>query len=934
MPIRITGLNSGLDTEAIISALVSSYNYKTEKYKKAQTKLSWKQEAWQTLNTKIYSFYNNVGKLRYSSAYNLKSTTVSDSTKATVTAGSNAPNGTQRLNITQIAQAGYLTGGKLASGTTTGTTLAELGYTGGDGKITVTKGDGTKKQISVSQSTTVSSFITSLKNAGLTASYDTTNKRIYVSSKDTGAANDFTLTGTNVDGANALYALGLKVDSSATSATYESYTKYYDASEDTIKTKVTDGVAAYKAALEAYEKASAQNANMVASYGYASAYSAMMDTLNKVTDDTDRQKLRTLLEMTASQRVNSVMDADGKVYTKTGTDEDGNVIYASGEGADKKYIKSVVTVTYTGSDNKTYTLNEDKTYTDEADRIWKASDEKDENGNTIYTHEENGTVEKITISSKSETSYYSVTPNTERTTAYTVGDVTYTSNADGTYTGSDGKTYEFGENGTSLVCKDDNSIVVDLTDAEMKETLKTVYENDTAVSDMKRSADVLTDVKKNYNLTDDEVKTLTSNISTVNTFESTADSLDDTDPYSRAGIAAAMKSVYETGSYTYYDAENKKDVTVDFKDNEGKPIKGAAAVNKLVNTYADKIAANKETMEDSQTTMDEHSALAKIAAMEEDTGDVTAKSDAIDAFVTQVQEAHNITEAAKYNTDAKKIDGQDAIIKLNGVEYTNTTNAFSINGLSIIAQAETGDDEDDAITITTQTDVQGIYDKIKDFLTQYNALINEITSLYNADSAKGYEPLTDDEKDAMSDTEIEKWEEKIKSALLRRDDSLEGVMNSMTSAMSKGIKVDGKMYYLSSFGINTLGYLNAAENEQYAYHINGDEDDSATSGNADKLMAAITNNPDTVIKFMKELCTSVYDAVGDKMKSTTLSSVYKVYNDKEMASEYSDYTDLIKKWEEKLEEKEDYWYNKFSTMETALSKLNSQSSSLSSLLGG
>lgn len=933
MPIRITGLNSGLDTEAIISALVSSYNYKTEKYKKAQTKLSWKQEAWQTLNTKIYSFYNNVGKLRYSTAYNLKSTTVSDSTKATVTAGSNAPNGTQRLNITQIAQAGYLTGGKLASGTTTGTTLAELGYTGGDGKITVTKGDGTTKEISVSQGTTVSSFITSLKNAGLTASYDTTNKRIYVSSKDTGAANDFTLTGTNVDGANALYALGLNVDSSATSATYKSYTQYYDADAGKIKTNVEDGVAAYKAALEAYEKASAQNANMAASYGYASAYSAMMDTLNKVTDDTDRQKLRTLLEMTASQRVNSVMDADGKVYTKTGTDEDGNTIYSYGEGADKKYIKSVVTVTYTGSDNKTYTLNEDKTYKDADGKIWEASDEKDADGNTIYTHEENGTVEKITISSKSETSYYSVTPKTERTTTYTVGDVTYTSNADGTYTGSDGKIYEFGENGTSLVCKDDNSIVVDLTDAEMKETLKTVYENDTAVSGMKRSSDVLTDIKSNYSLTDDMIKTLTSNISTVNTFKSTADTLDDTDPYSRAGIAAAMKSVYETGSYTYNDAEGNP-VTVDFKDDNGNLITGAAAVNKLVNTYAEKITANKETMETSQTTMDKHSALAKIAAMEDDTNGSTAKSDAIDAFVKQVQEANNITTSANYNTDAKKIDGQDAIIKLNGVEYTNTTNAFSINGLSIVAQAETGDDEDDAITITTQTDVQGIYDKIKDFLTQYNALINEITSLYNADSAKGYEPLTDDEKDSLSDTEIEKWEEKIKSALLRRDDSLEGVMNSMTSAMSKGIKVDGKMYYLSSFGINTLGYLNAAENEQYAYHINGDEDDSATSGNADKLMAAITNNPDTVIKFMKELCTSVYDAVGDKMKSTTISSVYKVYNDKEMASEYSDYTDLIKKWEEKLEEKEDYWYNKFSSMETALSKLNSQSSSLSSLLGG
>ena len=53
MPIRITGLNSGLDTESIISALVSSYSYKTNKYKKAQTKLSWKEEAWSTLKCKV-----------------------------------------------------------------------------------------------------------------------------------------------------------------------------------------------------------------------------------------------------------------------------------------------------------------------------------------------------------------------------------------------------------------------------------------------------------------------------------------------------------------------------------------------------------------------------------------------------------------------------------------------------------------------------------------------------------------------------------------------------------------------------------------------------------------------------------------------------------------------------------------------------------------
>lgn len=908
MPIRITGLNSGLDTEAIISALVSSYNYKTDKYKKAQTKLSWKQDAWKTLNTKIYSLYNNVGNLRFSTSYNLKSTTVSDSTKATVTAGSSAPNGTQRLNITQIAQAGYLTGGKLASGTGTGTTLAELGYTGGDGKITVTKGDGTTTDITVSQGTTVSSFITSLKNAGLSANYDSTNNRIYVSSKETGAANDFTLTGANVDGANALYAMGLNVDSSATSATYDSYLEYYDEDGNKIKTKVTEGVDAYQKAQAAYEEASARNANLSASYGYASAYSAMMDTLSKISVASDREKLRTLLGMTSTQRVNSVMDKDGNVYTKSGTDEDGNTIYSYGEGADKKYIKSVVT--YTDKDGHTYKLNDDKTLTYD-NKTYTSTGKKDDNGDLIYKDEDGNTV-----SIKTTTEYYNATAKEEGTGFHKYTDAdgnTYTENDTDKYTGSDGKTYRWDRTSLSLIEVDaDGNDVTDghkVEDVTLTEITKTVYEENGVNSEIKRSADVLSEIKdtESYGLTNDVVKELTSNISTVNTFESTTDSLDAGDEYSRARIAAAIQKAYA-------------------EDN------GAKGVTSLVNTYAKVIAENKETMETSQATMDENSVLAKIAAMED--GD--DQKAAIEAFATQVQEVHAIKEQQKFNTntDAKKIDGQDAKIKLNGIEYQNSSNSFSINGLNISVQAETGPNDEDAITITTQTDVQGIYDKVKDFLTQYNALINEITSLYNAESAKGYEPLTDDEKDAMSDTEIEKWEEKIKSALLRRDDSLESIMNAMTSSMSKGVKIGDKTYYLSNFGINTLGYLNAPTNEQNAYHINGDEDDSATAGKEDKLMAAIISDPDTVIEFMQKLSTNLYNAVGDKMKSTTLSSSYTVYNDKEMASEYSDYTDLIKKWEEKLEEKEDYWYNKFSSMETALSKLNSQSSSLSSLLGG
>lgn len=280
-----------------------------------------------------------------------------------------------------------------------------------------------------------------------------------------------------------------------------------------------------------------------------------------------------------------------------------------------------------------------------------------------------------------------------------------------------------------------------------------------------------------------------------------------------------------------------------------------------------------------------------------------------------------------------KINGQDAEIRLNGEIYNSSTNNFTINGLDINAQAVTGDGDENALTIGVAVDTQGLYDKVKDFLTQYNNIINEITKLYNADTASGYEPLTDDEKDSMSDREIEKWETKIKDSLLRRDNSLSSLMSSMINAMNKNIMVNGTNYNLTSFGIHTMGYLNSVKNEHNAFHINGDPDDENTSGEKEELMKAINSDPDTVVEFMKQLATNLYQAIDDNMQSTTMRSRYKIYNDKEMDKQYDAYTKQIKEWEDRVSAKEDYYYKKFSKMETALSKLNSQTNSLSGLFG-
>lgn len=282
---------------------------------------------------------------------------------------------------------------------------------------------------------------------------------------------------------------------------------------------------------------------------------------------------------------------------------------------------------------------------------------------------------------------------------------------------------------------------------------------------------------------------------------------------------------------------------------------------------------------------------------------------------------------------ATKVEGQDAVIYLNDARYTSTNNTFEINGLTFTALGTT--DKNEEITVTTQNDTDGVYDMLKNFLKEYNSIINEMDKLYNADSAKGYDPLTNEEKEAMSESEIKEWEGKIKDSLLRRDDNLSTVSSALKSVMSAGIEVNGKTMYLSSFGINTLSYFEAADNERNAYHIDGDSDDPSTSGNADKLKSMIASDPDTVISFFTQLSKNLYDKMSDLSKSVDGYRTYgNFYDDKKMKSDYDDYTSKISDLEKKLGDYEDKWYKKFAAMETALAKMQSNMSAVTGLLGG
>ena len=279
-------------------------------------------------------------------------------------------------------------------------------------------------------------------------------------------------------------------------------------------------------------------------------------------------------------------------------------------------------------------------------------------------------------------------------------------------------------------------------------------------------------------------------------------------------------------------------------------------------------------------------------------------------------------------SESTRIEGQDAEIILNGAKFTSDTNTITVNGLSITASAVT----DEEVTITTDTDYDGIYDMIKDFITEYNDIMNEMTKLYSAKSARKYTMLSDEEKEAMTDDEVEKWESTIKDSLLRRDKDLNAVMECMRGAVNKGYDIGGQTLFLVNFGVGTGSYFDTEKGERNALHIFGDSDDDKYSDKDNDLKAAIAKDPDQVIELFAAMSKDMYDSLQKTMASTDYRSIYKVYDDKRMKIDYDNYTKKIKEEEKKLNAFEDKWYKKFSAMEVALSKLQSSQNSLASML--
>lgn len=361
---------------------------------------------------------------------------------------------------------------------------------------------------------------------------------------------------------------------------------------------------------------------------------------------------------------------------------------------------------------------------------------------------------------------------------------------------------------------------------------------------------------------------------------------------------------------------------LDLTDEEVKNLSFEKRIDRTIKTNSD----IEKAVDNYATTMSNVSNENGSALKSLGLGNITTKDGNIDVPGKTADKDGNFNAAN--DEDMAVVGAKDTEIIYNGAIMTSDTTNISVAGLELNVLSTTAEGE--TVNISVTNDTSAIYDTIKDFITEYNSVLKEMNKYYGADSAKGYDVLTDEEKEAMSESEVEKWESKIKDSLLRRDTTLSSVVSAFrNNMMGTYTASNGKRYALSSIGISTSGDYA----EGGLLHIRGDEDDSEYADQENVLKKMLDENPNTVMEVLTHLSDKLYQDLQKKMSSTKMSGAFTFYNDKEMASQLSDYKKDISKWQNKFNEMEDRYYKQFTAMEKALANMQSQQNSLANLLG-
>lgn len=290
---------------------------------------------------------------------------------------------------------------------------------------------------------------------------------------------------------------------------------------------------------------------------------------------------------------------------------------------------------------------------------------------------------------------------------------------------------------------------------------------------------------------------------------------------------------------------------------------------------------------------------------------------------TELKEA-DIVKLGTGTGEAAKIHqtGQDGTIVIDGKSYKNlTSNKVTVAGVTYnLLAAGTS-------TVTVSQDTDAIVKNVKQFVEDYNKLLDSMNTKINEKATSGYEPLTKTEKSAMKDTEITAWETKAKSGLLYHDSILRDITSKMREALSTPVSSVTSSYNSAA----ALGITSSTDQG----HITLDET---------KLRKALTADPSCVYKVFASSTDDTEDTantgIANRLDSVMKTAISKIASQAGTTSDTSDQSYLglqitemqtqMKAFSTAMDDYRTALYKKFDAMETALANLNSQYSFVTS----
>lgn len=289
------------------------------------------------------------------------------------------------------------------------------------------------------------------------------------------------------------------------------------------------------------------------------------------------------------------------------------------------------------------------------------------------------------------------------------------------------------------------------------------------------------------------------------------------------------------------------------------------------------------------------------------------------------------------STRASHTSGTNAIITVDGVQVEHNDNTYEIDGIKMDF-SEVDPTLGEEISVNVDKSYDDIKQTIKDFVKDYNQMIDDINEYTQTARPKDknknyYEPLTDEEKEDMSEDEIKKWEEAAKKGLLYHDTTVSSVMSRIRTAMYSAVELeDGKKFGLYNMGIKTVGYLDEGGSEGAKYgKLKIDEDalDKAFEEHADDIVKLFTDADNGVMaKVNKAIESATKDSAtsrGTLVRKAGLATGTST-KDNMIYKEMERINKRIEQLQDRYDKKEEYWWTVFTNLEKMQSQFNSQQS--------